>query len=109
MNSNLNTYQLSHACETTGWDSSRNDVNGTNFFNMTPAQVAIQAGNVDEFRAIVSHPQFEPEKMGKVGVFFNVCQDREPERYRVFKQYFDNEFRKNFRFDASRQVFVRAH
>lgn len=108
MNRDTNTYQLSYSGQTTGWKPSCNDVNGTNLFNMTPAQVAVQAGDVNEFREIVSHPHFNPEKMGTLGIFFTVCREQTPERYHAFMEYFNNEFRKSFHFDASRQVFVRT-
>lgn len=109
MNRNSNAYQLSYAGQTTGWNPLDNDINGKNAFSMTPAQVAVQAGDVDEFVQIVSHPQFNPEMMGSLAVFFTICRTTTPERHKVFMQYFNNEFRKSFSFDASRQVFVRTH
>lgn len=109
MNRNSNSYQLSFAGQTTGWNPLDNDINGKNAFSMTPAQVAVQAGDIDDFSQIVSHPQFEPEKMGCLAVFFNICRETTPDRHKAFMLYFNSEFRKNFRFDASRQVFVRSH
>jgi hypothetical protein len=109
MNRNHNAYQLSFAGQTTGWNPLDNDINGKNAFSMTPAQVAVQAGDVREFAQIVSHPQFNPEMMGSLAVFFNICREATPERHNVFMQYFNNEFRKDFHFDGSRQVFVRTH
>jgi hypothetical protein len=47
--------------------------------------------------------------MGPLAVFFTICREQTPERHAVFMEYFNNEFRKNFRFDASRQVFTRTH
>lgn len=108
MPSNSNSYQLSCSGKTTGWDSHDNNINGTNVFNMTPAQVSVQAGDVDDFSQIVSHPQFDPEKMGCLTVFFQICRETLPDRYQVFMLYFNTEFRKNFRFDASRKVFTSA-
>lgn len=108
MNRNANDYQLNSYWDTTGWDPLNNDVNGTNHFNMTPAQVAIQAGDVNELREIVNHPQFEPEKMGSLTVFFNICQERQPDRFKVLVDYFTNEFRKQHHFDSERKVFVRT-
>lgn len=109
MNHNSNSYQLSSAGKTSGWNPHDNDINGMNFFSMTPAQVAVQAGDIDDFSEIVSHPQFEPEKMGGLAVFFTICRETTPDRHKAFMVYFNNEFRKNFHFDATRQVFVRAH
>lgn len=107
MNRNHNAYQMHSPGQTTGWIPDLNDVNGKNCFNMTPAQVAAQAGDVVEFRQIVAHPQFRPEEMGKLGIFFIVCKERTPDRHRAFMEYFNNEFRKHFAFDTSREVFVR--
>ncbi|WP_321816984.1 MULTISPECIES: hypothetical protein [unclassified Paraburkholderia] len=56
---NSNVYQLVDHLKTSGWNPSENDVNGVNSFGMRPVDVAAQAGNVDEFLAIVSHPRFE--------------------------------------------------
>ena len=56
----MNTYQLADRAKTTGWDEARNDVNGLNDFRMRPIEVAAQAANVDEFRAIMNHPSFDP-------------------------------------------------
>jgi len=109
MNRNSNPYQLSYAGKTTGWNPLDNDVNGKNTFSMTPAQVAVQAGDVSDFCQIVGHPQFDPEQMGSLAIFFTICRQQTPERHNVFMEYFNNEFRKNFHFDASRQVFMRAH
>lgn len=107
MNRNRNAYQLLHTTQTTGWDPLSNDVNGTNFFNMTPAQVAVQAGDVSEFHQIVAHPQFEPEKMGSLAALFSICREHDPKRHKAFMEYFNNEFRRDFAFDASRKVFMR--
>lgn len=109
MNRNPNTYQLSFAGKTNGWNPHENDINGKNMFSMTPAQVAVQAGDVDEFRLIVAHQDFQPELMGSLAVFFNICREATPERHAAFMEYFNTEFRPNFHFDATRQVFVRAH
>lgn len=45
MNSN---YQLAGTLQTTGWNPNF-DVNATNEYGMTPAEVALQAGNLNEF------------------------------------------------------------
>jgi hypothetical protein len=69
----MNTYELAAKLQTTGWNSQQ-DVNGRNFYGMTPAQVAAQAGNVEEFRAITSDATFDPEKMGVVHTFFKSAE-----------------------------------
>ena len=56
----MNHYQLITHGQTSGLDASTNDVNGKNFYGMRPVEVAAQAGDVDEFTAIVSHPGFSP-------------------------------------------------
>jgi len=43
-----NNYQLAGHLQTTGWNTT-NDVNATNTFGMTPAEVALQAGDLKEF------------------------------------------------------------
>jgi len=56
----VNLYQLADRGQTTGWNEATNDVNGVNDFRMRPIEVAAQAGNVEEFRAIMNHPAFDP-------------------------------------------------
>ncbi len=56
---NRNIYCLAAHRTTNGWNPSENDVNGVNSFGMRPVEVAAQAGNVEEFVAIVSNPKFE--------------------------------------------------
>ena len=56
---NLNPYCLADHRKTNGWSPSENDVNGVNSFGMKPVEVAAQAGNVEEFVAIVSDPKFD--------------------------------------------------
>jgi len=56
----MNTYQLSTRGRTTGWNPACNDVNTRNAFQMLPIEVAAQAGDVDEFRAIMNDPAFDP-------------------------------------------------
>jgi hypothetical protein len=53
-----NNYQLSGRIHTTGWNPSF-DVNSTNDYGMTPTEVAMQAGNLNEFVEITSHPDFK--------------------------------------------------
>ncbi|WP_321935585.1 hypothetical protein [Paraburkholderia sp. J8-2] len=54
-----NLYSLTGHRTTSGWNPNENDVNGVNSFEMRPVEVAAQAGNVEEFLAIVSDPTFE--------------------------------------------------
>jgi len=57
----MNTYELAgHGC-TTGWNARTNDVNGENLYKMRPIEVAAQAADVTEFRAIMLDPAFEPD------------------------------------------------
>lgn len=56
----MNRNQLADRGETSGWNEANNDINGLNDFRMRPIEVAAQAGNVDEFRAIMNHPSFDP-------------------------------------------------
>lgn len=55
-----NQYQLAGRDVTTGWNAATNDINGLNAFQMRPVEVAAQAGDVKEFRAIVNDPSFDP-------------------------------------------------
>ncbi|WP_248324032.1 MULTISPECIES: hypothetical protein [unclassified Caballeronia] len=68
----MNHYQLIAHGQTSGWNPSANEVNGKNFYGMLPVEVAAQAGDVDEFEAIVSHPEFNasgarPHRFAAVG------------------------------------------
>jgi hypothetical protein len=56
----MNSYELAWRDQTTGWDAEKNDVNGVNAYGMRPIEVAAQAGDVAEFRAIVNDPKFDP-------------------------------------------------
>jgi len=56
----MNTYELAGHGITTGWNARVDDVNGENFYKMRPIEVAAQAANVTEFRAIMLDPAFEP-------------------------------------------------
>jgi len=58
MNNAINTYELAHRDQTSGWDLARNDINGVNLYKMRPIEVAAQAGDVAEFCAIMKHPSF---------------------------------------------------
>jgi hypothetical protein len=54
----MNSYELVWRDRTTGWDATKNDINGLNAYNMRPIEVAAQAGDIEEFRAIVNDPAF---------------------------------------------------
>jgi hypothetical protein len=56
----MNPYALDFLFRTTKWDATKNDVNGLNEFKMRPIEVAAKAGDIDEFRAIVNDPSFNP-------------------------------------------------
>jgi len=55
----MNQYELAGHGSTTGWNAKTNDVNGMNFYKMRPIEVAAQARNCAEFRAIMLDPAFE--------------------------------------------------
>jgi len=95
-------YQLAGNLQTTGWHPSF-DVNAKNDYGMTPAEVALQAGNLDEFVEITSHPEFEPSKMGRVGLFLDICRRESESHYKAMKQFIDA----NFKFDTSVRAFVK--
>lgn len=78
-------YQLAGRLQTTGWNPSF-DVNATNDFGMTPAEVAMQAGNVNEFKAITMHSDFQPEKLGRVGLFLDICRRDSESHYKEVRQ-----------------------
>lgn len=56
----MNTYELIARGQTSGWNPAANSINAENVFGMRPVEVAAQAGNIDEFIAIVEHPEFDP-------------------------------------------------
>lgn len=95
-------YQLAGHLQTTGWNPSF-DVNATNDYGMTPAEVAMQAGNLREFVEITSHPQFEPAKIGRVGLFLDICRRASETHYKALRQHLDA----NFKFDTSVRAFVK--
>ena len=95
-------YQLSGNLQTTGWHPSF-DVNAKNDFGMTPAEVALQAGNLGEFVEITSHPEFQPKNIGRVGLFLDICRRESESHYKVLKQHLDA----NFKFDTSMRAFVK--
>lgn len=85
----MNTYQLAGHRETTGWIPKENDVNGVNAFGMRPVEVAAQAGDLKEFREIISHPDFDP-RGARVRYFANLLRDywHEPEDVVAYNQLF---------------------
>lgn len=97
-----NNYQLAGHLQTTGWHPSF-DVNAKNDYGMTPAEVALQAGNLSEFKEITLHPEFQPEKMGRVGLFLDICRRESESHYKAVKQFLDA----NFKFDTSVRAFVK--
>jgi len=97
-----NNYQLAGHLQTTGWHPSF-DVNAKNDYGMTPAEVALQAGNLNEFVEITSHPDFEPANMGRVGLFMDICRRESESHYKAMKQFLDA----NFKFDTSVPGFVK--
>lgn len=56
----MNLYQLVAHGQTNGWNPACNEVNIRNSFQMLPIEVAAQAGDVAEFRAIMDNPAFDP-------------------------------------------------
>lgn len=95
-------YQLAGRSQTTGWHPSF-DVNAKNDYGMTPAEVALQAGNLNEFVEITSHPEFQPAKMGRVGLFLDICRRESEDQYKALKKFLDA----NFKFDTSVSGFVK--
>ena len=95
-------YQLAGNLQTTGWNPS-DDVNAVNEYGMTPAEVALQAGNLCEFVQITSHPRFQPAKMGRVGLFMDICRRQSENHYKALKQHLEA----NFVFDTSVRAFVK--
>ena len=85
----MNTYQLAGHREKTGWILKENDVNGVNAFGMRPVEVAAQAGDLKEFREIISHPDFDP-RGARVRYFANLLRDyrHEPEDVVAYNQLF---------------------
>lgn len=73
---------------------------------MTPAQVAAQAGNLDEFKAITTDHNFQPEKMGGVQYFFNICRDQSEKHYQEMMKYYKEVFLKKFTFDDKLGAFI---
>ena len=97
-----NNYQLAGHLQTTGWNTT-NDVNATNTFGMTPAEVALQAGDLKEFIQITSHPQFQTAKLGRVNLFLDISRQESEKHYQILKQYFNE----NFKYDDTQRTFVK--
>lgn len=100
-----NNYQMKFRDTTNGWDSSCNDVNSKNWYGMFPAEVAIQAGNVEEFAAITTSPDFKIESLGRVDVFMACCNYESETAFQEIRSY----FKQNFKFDKSTDQFVKIH
>lgn len=98
----MNTYQLAGTLQTTGWNTS-NDVNAKNDYGMTPAEVAMQAGDVSEFAAITSDPNFEPKSLGRVGLFLDICRRTSESHYQSIKKHFDQ----NFKYDPTHKAYLK--
>lgn len=77
-----NTYQLLSKTQTNGWVAENNDINGLNEFNMSPIQVATQAGNLKEMVQILETPGFDPKSAKNMGVFFEICRQENPKSYK---------------------------
>ena len=105
----MNNYEMAWRDSTTGWDSKTNDVNGKNFYGMTPAQVAVQAGNVEEFEAITTAPDFDPEKVGGLLMFLDICKRDNTDAYTRMLRYYKEVFLASFYFDAATRKFMRKH
>lgn len=101
-------YQMSGRLSTTGWDN-QFDVNQQNDFGMTPAQVATQAGNVIEFEAITQNAKFDPNKMGSLQVFFEICKRDSEDAFRQFQAYFREVFCQTFEFQSDRRTWARKN
>ncbi|MGU7775660.1 hypothetical protein ACV229_36595 [Burkholderia sp. MR1-5-21] len=94
----MNTYQLVAHGQTNGWNATCNDVNIRNEFRMLPIEVAAQAGDVEEFRAIMNHPTFDPigarpryfAEVGRNGTDYDA-----EARYRLLTPLLD-EYRRRF-------------
>jgi hypothetical protein len=95
-------YQLATSLKTTGWNPSF-DVNAKNDYGMTPTEVALQAGNLSEFVAITSHPEFQPASMGRVRLFMDICRRESESHYKAIKQSFDA----MFKYDTSVRAYVK--
>jgi hypothetical protein len=56
----MNVYQLVAHGQTNRWNPACNGVNTRNGCQMLPIEVAAQAGDIAEFRAIMDNPAFDP-------------------------------------------------
>jgi hypothetical protein len=85
------------------------DVNAKNPYGMLPIEVAAQAGDVAEFRAIVDHPDFDPSQ-GRPHFFAKVGRDRDgysnPERFAALDRELEA-FDARFPLDEEKKVRVR--
>lgn len=60
-----NKYELTSRNTTTGLASLGSDINAYNSYGMTPIQVALQAGALDEVNHIKAQPGIEPLKLSR--------------------------------------------
>lgn len=108
-------YILSGTAITSGWNDAM-DPNNRNSFGMSPVQVAIQAGNLVEFKSITESPSFDPNSMGDIGVFFEICKKESADdfspmtknAYAELRSYFDNNFLTRFNFCTRDQMWKRV-
>lgn len=100
-------YQLSGRTTTTGWNNNLN-VNQKNEYGMTPAQVAVQAGNIGEFAQIINHPEFQSEKMGTLGKFMQVLKSNDEDLFARFQEFFKSVFCAMFQFSKEQDAWVRV-
>lgn len=100
-----NNYQMAFRDQTTGWDPSCNDVNAKNGFGMLPAEVALQAGDIKEFSAIISHSEFKTESLGRVYTFLAICRHDSEKTYQAIFSYFLD----RFEFNESIDQFVKIN
>lgn len=99
-------YVLTSRVSTSGW-SIVFDPNLANSYGMSPAQVALQAGNLVEFQKITESPQFDPNRMGMLGVFFEICRCESVDAYSKIRAYFNTRFLSNFSYSESTRQWER--
>jgi hypothetical protein len=58
----INNYELTSAHQTAGINSIGSDINAYNSYGMTPTQVALQAGAIDELKHILAQPGVDAGK-----------------------------------------------
>ena len=63
----FNNYHVLSDNRTSGLQEIGSDINAYNFYGMTPLQVALEAGVIDEVQTILSDPQCDPLKKSRAG------------------------------------------